>query len=73
MSAISKFIKDKVLLGDRSYSVGMFENQTVTYNQTEDQEVYVKQAKKQKKQDFNANRKVKRGEGLWTKLRKEVK
>lgn len=64
MSAISKFIKDKVLLGDRSYSVGMFEQQPVAYNQTEDQEVYVKQAKKQKKQDFNANRKVKRGEGL---------
>lgn len=64
MSAISKFIKDKVLLKDKNYSVDMFSEGASNYNINEDRDVYVKQAKKQKKQDFNANRKVKRGEGI---------
>ena len=42
----------------------MFSEGASNYNINEDRDVYVKQAKKQKKQDFNANRKVKRGEGI---------
>ena len=74
MQAVAKIIKDMQSKGNSKYSVDMFldigDNQQSQRSQQkyedqdvlEEYDVYVKQAKKQKKTDFSNNRKAKRGE-----------
>lgn len=63
MSTISQFIRNQVQQGGKKYNVSMFEELGSRSDfKNEDQDVFCKQAKKNKKVDFSSNRKAKRGE-----------